>query len=212
MTTENNNQTHINIGRVHNTAYHDSAHVLLRTLTTVVQMLTDRGYSTIQSCQSIDEIREHMTETSHIIFATTPDIKVYFHNEDRVGVKQIRNWLEHAPNEKIIIISLEGPTTFTKKEVDQSYPGVEFFLFKDMSVNITKHKLVPQHTRLTTEEIAELKYTTADVHANFPSLYTTDRIAQYYGYCKGDVIRISRTAGVNELTPYYRLVRHPPTT
>jgi len=174
-------------------------------------MLTDRGYTMIQSCQSIDEIREHMSDFSHIIFASEPKmIKVYFHNEDRVGVKQIRTWLEHAPNEKIIVISLDGPTTFTKKEVELNYPGVEFFLFKDLSVNVTKHKLVPQHTRLTPKEISELNYATTDTFSHFPSLYTTDRIAQYYGYCKGDIIRISRTAGVNEITPYYRVVRSPP--
>jgi len=130
---------------------------------------------------------------------------VYFHNEERVGVKQLRLWVEASSADSIIIVSLEGPTSFTRREAEQNYPQVQFFQYRDVCVNITKHQLVPKH-----EKISKLPFETSDNMAEIPILYTTDKIAQYYNYGQGDLIRVTRTCGVQEPVYFYRIVRAPP--
>ena len=135
-------------------------------------------------------------------------IIVFFHNEERIGVKQLRNWSEDNMGSKLIIVSLEGPTAFTKKEADQNYPNVQFFTFQNMSVNITKHTLVPKHEKITYDSIKHLYAVNSS--EEWPKLYRPDPISQYYNFKDGDLIRISRTLGYPEPVYYYRLVCNPP--
>ena len=108
-----------NLGNLNNTAQSTSETVLIRTLTTCLQMLQDRNYTSLQVCQTVDEIKQHMFEGKHVLTGTASDEKilVFFHNEERVGVKQLRTWTEKNGNDKLIIVSLDGPTAFTRKDV-----------------------------------------------------------------------------------------------
>lgn len=196
------------IGQLNNTAKKSTENVLLSTLKTTIEMLQNRGYNSIQACQSIDEVVENMTEGRCIIYGNgRRTIQVFFHNEDRVGVKQLRTWVETTPADNVIIISLEGPTAFTRREAEQTYPQVQFFLFRDLCVNITKHVLVPLHEKVMA---SELPFELSSARTEVPSLYSTDRVAQYYAFQVGDIIRITRTAGVQEPVFYYRILRAPP--
>lgn len=171
-------------------------------------MLTDRGYTNIQACQSIDEVVENMTEMRCIICGSgRRTIQVFFHNEDRVGVKQLRNWVETTTADGVIIVSLEGATAFTRREAEQNYPQVQFFLFRELCVNITKHVLVPVHKKVAP---TDLPFDLSKNRDEVPSLYSSDRVAQYYAFQTGDIIRITRTAGVQEPVYYYRILRPPP--
>lgn len=173
-------------------------------------MLKDRGYTNIQCCQTLEEVTQNMSENRHIVYGGgSKIIHVYFHNEDRVGVKQLRTWIENSTADNIIVISLEGPTAFTRKEAEINYPHVQFFLFRELCVNITKHVLVPKHEKTT---LSELPFTTSASGNEVPSLYTTDKISQYYAYEPGDVIRITRTVGTQEPVYYYRIVVPPPSS
>ena len=135
------------IGQLNNTSQKSTRQVLFSTLTTVIEMLKDRGHTNIQACQSMDEIAQNMTNFQHIVCgAGHSNVFVYFHNEERVGVKQLRTWLE-ASADYIIIVSLEGPTAFTRKEAE-THNRVQFFLFKELCVNVTKHRLVPKHEKI----------------------------------------------------------------
>lgn len=185
----------------------------MKTLSTVIEMLTDRNYVTIQACQTVEEVMHNMSTGAAVARACVPDtlmpVRVQFHNEDRIGVKPIRGWFESDTPVHVIAVSLEGPTAFAKRECELSNQHVEFFTFRDLSVNITKHALVPKHERLSAESVAQLPYDSKK-HKTLPVLYTTDRVAQYYNYQPGDVIRITRTAGTQEPTHFFRLVQHPP--
>lgn len=196
------------IGQLNNTAKKSTENVLLSTLRTTIEMLQDRGYNSIQACQSIDEIVENMTENRCIVCGNgRRTIQVFFHNEDRVGVKQLRSWVETTQADGVIIVSLEGPTAFTRREAEQNYPHVQFFSFRELCVNITKHVLVPKHEKVSIDDLPfELSKNCYEV----PSLYSTDRVAQYYAFQTGDIIRITRTAGVQEPVFYYRILRQPP--
>lgn len=175
-------------------------------------MLRDRGYTLINDCRTIGDITYKMQENEHIIsgeHSTEPDILIFFHNEERIGVKQMRAWNEKHTDKNIIIVSLEGPTAFTRKEAEQYYQNIDFFSFRNLCVNITKHSLVPKHEKLSPEEIKSLSINVTN-NDEWPKLYTNDVIAQYYNYKPGDLIRITRTIGYPEPVYFYRLVCSTP--
>lgn len=181
----------------------------MATLRTTIEMLNDRGYANIQACQSIEEIRTHMTENRYVVSGGRESVlHVFFHNEDRVGVKQLRTWVESSNADRIVVVSLEGPTSFTKREADTNYPQVQFFLFRELCVNITKHTMVPKHRRLPDKSHVPVELSASC--GELPVLFTTDRVAQYYGFEVGDLIQITRTVGSQEPVYYYRIVRRPP--
>lgn len=193
------------IGQLNNTAQQTTEAVLIKTLTTCIQMLCDRGYANIQACQTIDEITQSMVDTRYIVSGGgRMTIHVFFHNEDRIGVKQLRTWVENSSADKIIIVSLDGPTAFTRKEAEQNFKQVQFFTFRELCVNITRHVLTPKHERIPAEQVP---YRLSKERNELPILATTDRVAQYYAYDVGDIIRITRTAGVQEPVYFYRIVR-----
>ena len=193
------------IGQLNNTSKADYTVVLGRTLTTCIEMLRDRGYNVTNDCRTIGDISYKIEHAEFILCgenAAGETTLVYFHNEERIGVKHLRMWSEQNANCNIIIVSLEGPTAFTKKEAEQSYKNVQFFIFKDVCKNITKHSLVPKHEKVDPSSLP-FRCGSDD---EWPKLYTSDPIAQYYNFKPGDLIRITRTLGYPEPVYYYRLV------
>ena len=194
------------IGQLNNTAQLSTHSVLIKTLTTCIEMLKDRGYVNIQACQTVEEITQNMVEARYIVSGSgNESIQIFFHNEDRVGVKQLRTWVENSMADKIIIVSLEGPTAFTRKEAESCYEKVQFFTFRELCVNIMHHILVPKHEKVTENDVP---YRLSASRAELPILATSDKVAQYYAYEPGDIIRITRTAGVQEPIHFYRIVRN----
>ena len=196
------------LARVNNTAHCSPKDTVSRCMKTLIEMLRDRGYVDIQTCQTVEEAFESMTALRPLMQAVGNDrlVRVHFHNEERVGVKQLRAWTENAGNDAIIVVSLDGPTSFTRKEAEEKNPNVSFFLFRDLCVNITRHELVPRHERIPRSTLP-LDGSSVDA---LPVLYTTDRVAQYYDFRPDDIVRITRTAGVQEPVYYYRILRVPP--
>ena len=180
---------------------------------TLNEMLRDRGYDQIQNCHTIEEMLKCMSDQVPIITArgtNLPVMYIFFHNEERIGVKHVRSCVDAVGGENnIVLVSLEGPTSFTRKEAENQYTNIQFFLFRQICVNITHHKMVPFHEKLTKEEALNLPYETSKDFADFPRLYSTDPIAQYYSYQVGDMIRITRTIGVHEPMYFYRIVCSP---
>lgn len=199
----------IKIGQINNSATASYALVLERVLKTCVEMLKDRGYNVVNECRTIGDVTYKMQEFHPVLCGeqwNKPPILIFFHVEERIGVKQMRAWNEKNSDADIIIVSLEGPTAFTRKEAEQNYKNIQFFLFKHLCVNITKHALVPKHERIDVNEC----HVTVSSSEEWPKLYTTDTIAQYYNYKPGDLIRITRTVGYPEPVFFYRLVCSPP--
>ena len=73
-----------------------------------------------------------------------------------------------------------------------------------MCVNITHHALVPKHEKIN---LSDINFCVKN-NEEWPKLYTTDPISQYYDYKPGDLIRITRTIGYPEPIHYFRLVCH----
>ena len=183
-------------GCVHKTLHGDGKDTLGRAVLTCEQMLRDRGCTRIARAPDPDASIENGTPP--ILRGEGDDliVEVYVHSEDQVGVKFVRSVLEVAEGD-VIVVSLEGPTPFTKKECDGK--RIQFFTMRDVCVNITRHALVPKHEKME-QPPPGMRV------EHLPLLLDTDPIVQYYNWPHGTIVRVWRTFGGHEPTPYFRVV------
>ena len=172
--------------------------MLARVLVTCIEMLTDRGMTVTSCAPTTADVINCIKEGVPVLQCAAGDEKcsVLFHSEERVGVKHMRAWIDTYKH-LIIVVSVEGPTPFTRKESECE--GIQFFQFKELVTNITKHSLVPKHVRVANPpKNIQKEY--------LPKIYTSDKVVQYYDFKPGEIIRIERTMGVQNPMMYYRLV------
>mgnify|MGYP002061114590 CR=1 FL=1 len=178
------------LGNLHSSLHNDGALMLERILKTVGEMLLDRSYQEVtrapRPLEAIDEGRP---------VYESEQLDVYMHIDDKVGVKFTRQVLERERN--AIIVSIDGPTTFAKKECDGRV--VQFLHARTLLENVTHHKLVPRHERI----LALPEGLTA---AQIPKLLDTDPIVLYHNWPPGTLVRITRIFGGHQPTVYFRAV------
>lgn len=187
-------------GTIHKTIWGDAHGVIKRLLTVQRAMLVARGATEVT--EVADPIHAITHELGHVITATSEARRwdVYIHAEDRIGVRCARAIVEECEangGSHAIVVSIEGPTPFTRRECDGK--RVQFFLARDVCVNIVDHCLVPRHERVDAPPEGVLV-------EELPRMETTDRIAQYYDWPAGTIVKITRVFGGHEPIPYYRAV------
>eukprot|EP00966_Prymnesium_polylepis_P310712 7178782-Prymnesium_polylepis.1 len=102
---------------VHRTVHGDATNIN-RIMNTCEEMLTDRGCLRIQKA---DDIASAILQSSAVIEGTKNDdetIDIYISDDARVGVKYTRFVMDKSQRNHIIVVSLEGPTPFARKECD----------------------------------------------------------------------------------------------
>lgn len=186
-------------GRIHKTIHGDGKDALGRTVLTCQQMLKDRGCTQITLAPDPDASVENGNPPLLRGEGGDSVVEVYVHSEDKVGVKFVRSVLESADGD-VVVVSLEGPTPFTKKECDGK--RIQFFLMKDMCVNITHHALVPKHERMDQPPVGMRV-------EHLPIILETDPVVQYYNWPIGTIVRVWRCFGGHEPIPYFRVVSPP---
>jgi DNA-directed RNA polymerase subunit H (RpoH/RPB5) len=148
----------------------------------------------------VDDIADAILQFIPVIKGEKNDrkaIDVYISDDDKVGVKFARHVLDKSQNSDIIVISLEGPTPFTRKECDGH--KIQFMFAKDLCFNVTKHSLVPKH------EV--VKAPPGNLNKDqLPHILDTDPIVQYYNWPIGTIVRVWRCYAGHEPIPYYRCV------
>jgi DNA-directed RNA polymerase I, II, and III subunit RPABC1 len=191
---------------------------------TVFDMLIARGYIVAQ--QDLDMTLETFKETfpagtqreSMTVLASKKDtptdqIFVFFSDEQRIGVKPIRSYMEKMEKQKIgraILVCGGGITPFAKsilQHMQQSKNlNIEQFQESELMVNITEHVLVPKHTVMTDAEKKNLlsRYHLKD--SQLPRIQKDDPIARFYGLAKGQVVKIIRPSETAGRYVTYRLV------
>ena len=187
-------------GGVHKSLHGDGKDILGRILLTCEQMLHDRGCKTVETVGTLAEILESATQLALVGHGEGLSSSVYIHAEEKVGVKFARtvmDAMEEQGRTHAIIVSVDGPTPFTKKECDQK--PVQFLLARDVCVNVSRHHLVPKH------EVMESP-PPGFKSGNLPKIFDTDPVAQYYNWPIGTVVRVWRTFGGSEPIPYFRVV------
>jgi DNA-directed RNA polymerase I, II, and III subunit RPABC1 len=100
---------------------------------------------------------------------------------------------------KIIIVKDLSKKVYTSI---LGYTNAEAFFEWEMMANVIDHQIIPKHIVLTTDEAEKYKKEYGD---NLQSImYTTDRIARYYGMKVGDIVKIIRPSITTGYSCIYR--------
>ena len=181
------------IAKVNKSINVDGFAVIEKILKTCQEMLTDRGFTKIVTSQNL---ASDILNSKYIMRGTGEGLKttdVFMCTEDKAGVKFVRSILED--NNFVICISVEGPTPFTKKEADET--RIQFMSCSRLCTNVTKHQLVPKHTKVETCSYDKEK---------LPKILITDPIVQYYNWPIGTVVHTKRVLAGHEPIDYFRVV------
>jgi len=128
---------------------------------------------------------------------------VFFPEDDKVGVKPIKVYTDRMKEEGVsnaILVLRVDITPFAKQavqEVSDSF-RIEHFKEAELLVDITDHKLVPEHQVLSQNEKQELLRRYRLKETQLPRIQPNDPVARYYGMKRGHVVKIirpSETAG-----------------
>lgn len=182
-------------GRVHRAIHANGRDVLDRVLVTCDEMLRDRGctrvvHHSLDATGQFDPVME-----GH---GSCGGIRIYVHGEDKVGVKFARIIQERTEDRILsLIISVDGPTPFTKKECNPK--RVQFMTVRNLCVNVTRHSLVPKHEVVTNAPDG----VSVD---KLPPILDSDPIVQYYNWPAGTIVRVWRRFAGYEPVPYFRRV------
>jgi DNA-directed RNA polymerase I, II, and III subunit RPABC1 len=151
-------------------------------------MFKERGYTNIEKYEDK-------------IIALKPDNKqicIFSKIIEKLNVSEMHNYISILQENKIEhgLIIFEGSPTSTVKNVIGNTPAlginIELFTADDLQFNITKHKLVPKHIRLSKEEAKQFK---EKYGVNIPKLLRIDPVCRFYDFSTGDIIKIVRRDG-----------------
>lgn len=178
------------LGSVHGAVHGNGKDVLERLVTNGAQMLRDRGCSHVQVASNVEE---RVKSGAWVVRAN--EVRIFVSMEERVGIKYARSILdgEDAAEGGVVIVSLEGPTPYTRREC----ASIQFMSVRDLCVNKSRHVLVPRHERVEKAPVET---------EHMPRILENDPIVQYYGWPVGSVIRITRVFGGYEPRDYFRVV------
>lgn len=180
------------------------------------EMLMDRGYT--ESCDmcSDDQLHGIFQKGGTILTCTNSngtECRVVI-VPNKMGIKMIRELQDEYSQgdvSHLVIVGLQKPTSPAQKRMlePDMLKWCSLFSADQVIRNVTKHKWVPKHTKLTDAEINELlkKWKAADT-TKLPIILTTDVIARYMGLLENDVIKIEGPDGshVGTQTQYRRVV------
>ena len=89
-----------------------------------------------------------------------------------------------------IIVYTDSVTSMAKKLIENSVDiKIELFMSTELQFNITRHRLVPTHIKLDDVDAKKFK---KQFGLKFPAILKTDPISRFYGYERGDIIKIIR--------------------
>jgi DNA-directed RNA polymerase I, II, and III subunit RPABC1 len=135
-------------------------------------------------------------------------IWVEFNSDENVGLKQLRDYMQHLVNGHYysgIMVCIKPMTGMALRLLRGSSSmeegpkgGVEVFVEQELLVNITRHELVPKHVLLSRDEKQQLLQRYRLKETQLPRIQVNDPVAKYHGLKRGQVVKIirkSETAG-----------------
>ncbi|EUC64777.1 DNA-directed RNA polymerase I, II [Rhizoctonia solani AG-3 Rhs1AP] len=164
--------------------------------------------STFGSGENIDRTRlnfftNHKDDPTNQIF-------IFFADEKNVTIKTMRKFLGILDEKGIthgIIVFMEKMTPSARKVITamSSQYSLEEFAEADLLVNITHHKLVPQHQVLTPAEKKALLERYRLKETQLPRIQLIDPVARYYGLKRGQIVKITRPSETSGRYASYRI-------
>lgn len=132
------------------------------------------------------------------------------------GVEKLREVTESIGKDSKIhlLLLIDDSNTMTALKLVKGHNAtsekmniyIESFYHKQMQINITKHKDVPQHVLMSKEDIDAMLKEENVTKTQLSRILTTDPVARYFGARKGDVFRIIRPSQSAGQSKTYRLV------
>ena len=170
------------------------------------EMIQDRGYiiDIVENDDNSNDTNDENETTFCIKGRRNNDIILCFLEEDDKlniqGIKDKISVMNKEGSKKCIIVYRSSVTSSAKKSLETLEYEFELFGMHELQLNITKHRLVPNHARVTPSEKNELdlKY-----KGKLPFILSQDAVSRYYGFTKGEYVRITRKNG----SIIYRLVK-----
>jgi len=194
---------------------------------TVMQLCHDRMFMVSQEelDQTLDQFKaqygskpsEQKPQRSDLIVLVahnddpTDQMFVFFPDDPKVGIKTIKKYCERMQEENIsraIIVVQQGMTPSAKQSLSDMAPRyiLEQFLEAELLINITEHKLVPEHIILSVDEKQELLLRYKLKETQLPRIQQGDPVARYYGLKRGQVVKIVRPSETAGRYVTYRIV------
>jgi DNA-directed RNA polymerase I, II, and III subunit RPABC1 len=185
-------------------------------------MIKQRGYDTSKYENfSIKEIDSMLGGTPTKISSDVNPLDIYLENKNnkimvkfivnqKLRINNLTNLVEDiittqlSENDTLIIITHDKITNeifdeFLETIFQKHNIFIQLFWIDTLMVDITQHKLVPNHSIISNEEKEQLlqKYNLISYN-QLPIIMKNDPVAKYYGGKRGDVFKIirpSETAG-----------------
>ena len=163
------------------------------------EMLTDRGYGVIEndltggSLIEVFRIGGKLMHGTNFSSGLVCEVIVV---PEKIGVKVLRS-IEAGHNEKaMIIITLCKPTPPSMKMLRDMQHWCQVFEIASVIRNVTRHKLVPKHTLVPENEVANLlaRWKETD-RRRLPALLASDPVARYLGLSLGNVVHVEGSEG-----------------
>lgn len=168
-----------------------------RVCTTVTEMLNDRGYN-------IDAI-SHLEEVNIL-----NNVLIIYINNDKLGVQHVKNIEKYIDeHNKIvnILIYKNGITSFAKNALNELEKPIECFSYNELTYNVTKHKIVPKHVMMTSDQKKEFLKKFRVNEVNLPLIPSFDPVVRYYNAKPGTLFEITRPSNTSVFSLYYRIVK-----
>ena len=188
---------------------------------TCLEMVKDRGFNVDNNFYQVSDadFKYMVTEKNIDIYAQNDDdkaiyIKFFLNNKIKPSsikaiIDEIKQECEHSKLDLVIVLKHKPNNTFLKIEKDKSFSNIQLMYLKQLQFNITKHSLVPKHTKCNDDEVNDImKRFGISSKTQLPVILKDDPVSRYYNYKAGDVIRITNTnRPMNSNYIFYRYVK-----
>tara|TARA_B100000524_G_C23629041_1_gene362496 strand:- start:43 stop:693 length:651 start_codon:yes stop_codon:yes gene_type:complete len=209
----------------------DYCNTLKKAYQTITELLITRGYSeesvSIYTAGNLlnYKCQKFITEenSSYIDIYVYEKNKTYvkfFSANYKIKMRDLINTYQHLLDsmdmdieDEIIFIFTSDEITLENKEIliefENMFSNIRTFNFKQLLYNITKHKLVPEHSlyKGTKKSLFEKLQITSD--EQLPYILHQDPICKFYNFKINEIIEIKRNPLVPGLKSYntYRVVK-----
>jgi DNA-directed RNA polymerase I, II, and III subunit RPABC1 len=164
----------------------------------VEEMFQERGYEIIE--QDDERILANK-DSKNQICAFIPKVMTKFNVEK---IQEYISMLKKMDIWHCLIVYKDTATPIAKKVVEESKDiMIELFNEDELQYNITKHFLVPKHELVYKKKSKECEEFKKKYSDKFPIILKSDPVSRFYGYNKGDIIKITRKNGY----VMYRIVK-----
>jgi DNA-directed RNA polymerase I, II, and III subunit RPABC1 len=172
---------------------------------TLKEMLVDRGLKgDFEPAKSLDNTKMFVFDNLLIVFST----------KSRVTEKDLMTFVEHAKENNItngvLVVTLSKPSETVLSALrsfvaDRANPLLQMFESRHLQFNISKHRKVPKHRIITSDEEALVlkEFNIADP-SFLPKIDSQDAMAKWIGARPGNIVEITGLCETSAQNRRYR--------